>query len=685
MRASSFPTNLLMKLFVHFSLLVPVLFGSGLTMQAQSTGSDNLVGQLPVVAHRLVADPVRHRIYASLMADNSVAVIDTQTLKITNTIAIGMAPAGMSMSPDGSTLFVALSGASQVGVINLTTFTTSSPLTVAVKPWQIEAGLADRLYITPVDEGDGLLQVDATTGATQATLDAQPHKEALLQISQDRTKLYFGSTQVSPATLKRYGVSTATAILEENTDDESLPVGQSGKDLKLSHDGASFSYATLFGNNNDVYAAATALFDSMDFTQSEGSCIIGPNPSFLTFSPDDSILYEHRAGPGQVYLFDTATSTKSGVLKVLGDSVSDLITDESGQYLFVADGDAIEIYDLLANVTTTFYGTTGKLQSFQVPIYIEPTSINATDLPAGLTFDSATKVISGTPTEDGTFPVTVTASDGTHTVTATLTLILYPDEHAVNISTRSSVNVGASVLIAGFIITGVDTQNVVVRGIGPSLQVGGQPVPGRLNDPTLTLYDSAGDVIDTNNDWQTDSQSSLITSVGLAPTDPKEAALYRTLDPGAYTVIVSGVNNTTGISLAEVYNVSDGASRLANISTRADVATGDNVMIGGVIVGGSDNANVVFRAIGPSLASGSITDVLDDPNLDLYDSNGNNIASNNNWRDTQEAEIMATGLAPTNDLESAISILLTPGAYTAIVSGAGGTTGIGLVEAYNLP
>ncbi|HEY7220017.1 MAG TPA: putative Ig domain-containing protein, partial [Candidatus Binatia bacterium] len=456
-----------MKMFIRSLFLLIVTISSSLTSQAQSNGSDNLVGQLSAVAHSFVADPARHRIYASLMADNSVAVIDTQTLKITNTIATGSAPAGMSMSSDGLTLYVALSGVNQIGVINLTTLTASNPLTVGMKPWQIEAGPSGRLYITPAVEGNGLLQVDAATGATQATLDTQPHKEALLQISSDRTKLYCASTQVSPATLKRYDVSTATAILEENTDDEFLDVGQSGKDLQLSHNGATLTYATIFGNNNDTYASATELFDSLDFTQPGGNCIVGPNPSFLTFSPDDSILYEHRAGPGQVYLFDTATAARIGILKVLEDSVSDLITDESGQYLFVADATAIEIYDLLADVTTTFYGTTGKLQNFQVPIYIQPTSINTTDLPAGLTFDSTTKVISGTPTADGIFPVTVTASDGTHTVTATLTLIIYPNEQALNISTRSNVTTGAGVLIAGFIITGVDAQNVVLRGIGP--------------------------------------------------------------------------------------------------------------------------------------------------------------------------------------------------------------------------
>ncbi len=369
------------------------------------------------------------------------------------------------------------------------------------------------------------------------------------------------------------------------------------------------------------------------------------------------------------------------------DSVSDLITDESGRSLFVADGTAIEVYDLQADVTTSLYGTAYlELQRFQVPIYFEATSIDVTDLPGGLTFDAATKIISGTPTEDGTFPVVITAGDATRTVTVNLTLVLYPgDERALNISTRGKVQPESEVLIAGFIIAGNDPQDIIVRAIGPSLEVGGEPFPGRLVNPTLELYDSNGlTFIASNDDWQSDPQSTDLIASGLAPTNPLEAALFRSLAPGEYTVIVRGVNDTSGIALAEVYDLSGGTSRLANISTRGEVETGDDVLIGGVIIGGTLPARMVIRGIGPSILS-LFTDTLPDPRLDLYDGDGMVISSNDNWRDTQEAEIIATGLAPSSDLESAISIELSPGAYTVILSGVGGTTGVGLVEAYNLP
>ena len=689
-----------MKFFPRTFLASALLLGTALTSPAQTTGYDNLVARFLVVANRFVADPARHRIYASVPADNTVVVIDTDPIRLSNTIPIGLTPAGMAMSPDGLSLYVALSGTTRIAVIDLTTLATLQPLFVDIKPWQVAAGLSNRLYITPVDDVDGLLQVDAITGATQASLDGHPYKEGLLQISPDYTTLYFGNTQLDPSTLKRYDVSTATPVLVETS--VSPTTGDGGVDLKLSHNGALLCYPNLNGNNAETpepprrrvtggtpggpFSPVTDVIDPMDFTVRTGGFAIGPYPSVLTFSPDDKIAYEYRAGARQVVLFNAATFAQFSALAVPDDSVSDLITDESGRYLFVADGIAIEIYDLQADVTTSLYGTAYlELQYFQVPIYFEATSIDVTDLPGGLTFDAATKIISGTPTEDGTFPVVVTASDATRTVTVNLTLVLYPgDERAQNISTRGNVQPGSGVLIAGFIIAGPDSQDIVMRGIGPSLEVGGEPIPTRLANPMLELFDSSGAPIASNDDWQSDPQSSVLISLGIAPTDPQEAALFRTLAPGAYTVIVSGVNDTTGIGLAEVYDFSAGNSRLANISTRGDIQTGDDVMIGGVIIGGILNAKMLFRAIGPSIVQ-LFTTPLQDPQLDLYDAQGAKIATNDNWKDTQEAEITATGLAPTDDRESAISISLVPGAYTAVVSGVGGTTGVGLVEAYNLP
>jgi glucose/arabinose dehydrogenase len=256
---------------------------------------------------------------------------------------------------------------------------------------------------------------------------------------------------------------------------------------------------------------------------------------------------------------------------------------------------------------------------------------------------------------------------------------------ALNISTRAQIGTGNNVLIGGFIISGTGAKKVIVRAIGPSLTALG--VPGALADPTLELHDHTGAVIAFDNDWK-DSQQTEIQNSGLAPSNDLESAIVISLQPGAYTAIVSGINGTSGVGLVEVYDLDNAASpQLRNISARGLVQTGDNVMIGGFIVGNNIGAaSVIVRAIGPSLTALGVPGALADPTLELHDGNGALIGSNDNWQDDadQAAQITASGLAPTDPLESAISTSLAPGAYTAIVRGKNNTSGVGLIEAYRV-
>ncbi len=257
-----------------------------------------------------------------------------------------------------------------------------------------------------------------------------------------------------------------------------------------------------------------------------------------------------------------------------------------------------------------------------------------------------------------------------------------PTAQLANISTRAFVQTGQRVTIAGFIVTGTDPKQVVVRGLGPTLTQHG--VSGVLADPTLDLHNSTGS-IQTNDNWK-DTQQAAIQATGLAPTNDLESAILRTLQPGNYTAILTGKNGTTGVGLVEVYDINAGVfANLANVSTRGFVGTGDNRMIGGFITtGGNGSTQVVVRGLGPSLTQSGVSGVLADPFLRLFDGNGNVLYTNNNWKDTQPAAIQATGLAPPNDLESAIIITVAAGRYTAILEGNGGGTGIGLVEVYKL-
>ncbi len=251
-----------------------------------------------------------------------------------------------------------------------------------------------------------------------------------------------------------------------------------------------------------------------------------------------------------------------------------------------------------------------------------------------------------------------------------------------NISTRVRVGTGDNVMIGGFIISGSQAKKVIIRAVGPSLANYG--VTGALANPQLSLHNSAGALLSQNDDWSQSAQAAEMTAANMAPANPREAAIVATLQPGSYTAIVSGVNNTTGTALVEAFEMDSSSTRMLNVSTRGNVATGDEVMIGGFIVQGSTSKRVLIRAKGPSLAS-VLPGTLANPTLDLRNSAGNSVATNDDWNTSaQRAEIVATNLAPTNNLESAIVATLPPGNYTAIVRGVNSGTGIGLVEVFDL-
>ncbi len=258
-----------------------------------------------------------------------------------------------------------------------------------------------------------------------------------------------------------------------------------------------------------------------------------------------------------------------------------------------------------------------------------------------------------------------------------------PASRLVNISTRLRVETGDNVGIAGFVLQGSGSKRVIVRATGPSLA--NQGVSGVLANPFLTLLNASGQVLATNDSWKS-TQQAEIQATGLAPLNDNECAIVMTLPQGAYTAIVNGVGATNGVALVEVYDLDFTVDNHAiNIATRGIVRTGDNVMIAGIAIRGSVSKRVIVRAIGPDLTNRGVAGALADPFLTLLNDQGQVLATNDNWKATQQAEISATGFAPKQDAESAIVATLPPGNYTAIVSGVGATSGVGLVEAYELP
>jgi hypothetical protein len=255
-------------------------------------------------------------------------------------------------------------------------------------------------------------------------------------------------------------------------------------------------------------------------------------------------------------------------------------------------------------------------------------------------------------------------------------------------------------MIGGFIVQGTQPKMVIIRAIGPELTPFG--VPNVLANPTLELHNGAGALIASNDNWQatiiggiiTQDQVQEILNSGRTPTDTMESAIIANLPAGNYTAIVRGASSTTGVALVEVYDLSpDADSILGNISTRSFVQTDDNVMIGGFIVQGTQPKMVIIRAIGPELTPFGVPNVLANPTLELHNGAGALIASNDNWQTTiiggiithdQVQEIFNSGLAPTDAMESAIIANLPAGNYTAIVRGVSNTTGVALVEVYDL-
>jgi hypothetical protein len=396
-----------------------------------------------------------------------------------------------------------------------------------------------------------------------------------------------------------------------------------------------FTMAWAPGPVNDDFAGATSI-DGNSGTIS--GTLIGatmePNepPTISGYTVADSVWYAWTAPETKWYTFNE-TGSPALIAAYKGSSVDSLIRVMSGRVMtFHADA-----------------GTTYQISTAREPILF----------PSGSDFALAWH--SGNSSTDGAL---------------------------LNLSTRAKVGVDSEVLIGGFIIRGDSSKKVIIRAIGPSMKVGGIPVSGRLADPVLELHDSTGATIFSNDDWITSPQKEEIMDSTLSPAHDKESAIVATLAPGSYTAIIRGSDNDIGVALMEIYDLQVASqSRLLNVSTRGKVGINDNVMIGGVIMGGSLPLKLGVRALGPSLTNGNptVSGALARPEIEVRDSNGFARAFNAGWKRSYAAnEIAASGLAPPDDNDAALIMTLEPGNYTAIVRGLNGATGVALIEVYNL-
>ena len=264
-----------------------------------------------------------------------------------------------------------------------------------------------------------------------------------------------------------------------------------------------------------------------------------------------------------------------------------------------------------------------------------------------------------------------------------LTTATTANPRLTNISTRGDVGTGDNVLIGGFIISGTEEKTLVLRARGPSLSAADPTLQTLLQDPHISVFSGAS-LIDSNDDWRQHENSTLLPP-SLQPSEEKEAALLMQLKPGAYTVIVSGSSDELGLAIVEAFEVTDsGLTRFINISTRGLVGLSDNVLIGGLVISGERNKSVTIRARGPSLKieAPELGQILSNPSLQLFDSQGTLIDSNDSWREHRNSGSVKPELIPNSELEAVITTNLAPGAYTAIVRGNENGTGIAIVEIF---
>jgi YVTN family beta-propeller protein len=632
------------------------------TVSVINTSTNTVTATIPVGSPSGVAiSPDGSFAYVTGIGEGGpVSVINTKTFAVTATITVGAFPVGVAISPDGSFAYVTNSGGNTVSVIKTSTNTVTATISVGNTPSGVAISPDGSFAYVTCERSNAVYVIDTKTNTVTATISLG--FPIWIAFSPDGSLAYVvnGITNVPPYESVSV-INTRTNAVIAN-----IPTAQTNGEIAITPD-AAFAYVTSTVNNTVTVINTT--------TDTISATIQGLAGAWgLAISPDGSYVYVGTGGGGTVSVI-ARSPTVSGLSPasvVVGQTTSVTITGTD-----------------FTNVTAVSFGSTAA---------------------TSFTVNSSTSITAVSPPEPpGSVDVTVTSPGGV-SVTSSADLFHYlVPSRLVNISARAYVGTGANILIAGFVIRGSGSKDVLLRGVGPTLALSPFDVPGVLISPQLTLVSSDDVTLAANSVWgggATLTQAFAQVGAFALPASSADSAILTSLAAGAYTSELSGISPSTGVALAEVYDADAGTppTQLINISARAGIGTGANILIAGFVVEGGTTLQVLLRGVGPTLGQHpfNVPGSLQTTSIGLYDSTSTLIESNTGWgnapivgtstvtatiRRATAADMTTAGAfaLPSESADSAMVATLPPGSYTLEVSGVNGSIGVGLGEVYLMP
>jgi YVTN family beta-propeller protein len=654
------------------------------------------IGGAPVVApYGIAVNSTTNKIYVAGMFDDSLNVIDGTTNSVVATLTLGTDPLDIAVNPTTNMVYVANNGGGvAVGTLSVINGATNS--IVATLPMGLyTSGVAvntatNKVYVCNV-YANSIMVVDGATNTVSATLTVNGYLQGIA-VNSVTNKVYVADSLNHQIVVIDGASNTVVAFLPDetgltNADPNSVQVNPEtdavfmvnyyGGDMLIFGDPAAIatqpqSQTVQVGNNVTLTATVSGTPPFTYQWSFNGTSIAGATNPSLTLTGVGS----SNAGSYAVTVSNGAASATSNAAVLTVTFPPTITTQPQSQ-------------SVVAGANVTFTAIASGTAPFTYQWYFGATAISGA---TGSTF-TLTDVAS---TNAGAYSVTVTNADGSVMSTTAALTVSVPPVRLINISTRAQVGTGTNILIPGFVITGTGTETLLIRADGPSLAQFG--VTGFLANPVLGVYDSTGAMIASNTGWGTNPGAAQIAANSAAvgafafQSGSADSAVLVSLSAGAYTVHVSGEGNTTGVALAEIYEVATSGTRLVNISARAQVGTGPNILISGFAISGAGAESLLVRGDGPALEQFGLSGLLAQPSVSLFNSSGSPIATNTGWgTSTNNASLVSAaasvGAFPlvSGSNDSALNASLTAGSYTVQLSGLNGAVGAGLAELYELP